>query len=117
MKSTKQRGYSFFKVLVIMAFAVLVLSVGIPSVRTFAGQTSLKGCEANVAAITRLENEYYKQLGKHTDEYVNLDFVSEESDLFRAGLLSKEDINCKKTDGQYQWQEVNGQVVLVCNGH
>ena len=117
MKKNGQGGFSFFKLMIIMTVVVLVLCIGIPSIKTFAGQTGSNACNNNIKTITRLEEEYYKQIGEHTEEYNNLDVVGENSTLFKAGLLSKEDIECKKTGGVYQWQNVDEAIVLVCTGH
>lgn len=117
MKSYGQRGSSFFKILMVLTIVVIVICVAVPSYRTVAGQSGARACENNIATIVRLENEYYNQIGRHTDEYLNLDYVDTDSDLFKAGLLSDDDIACKQTDGDYRWQEVNGIVVLVCTGH
>lgn len=117
MKSYWQKGASFFKVLLTLTIVVVVICVAIPSYRAVAGQTGIRACENNIATIVRLENEYYKQIGWHTEEYLNLEYVDEDSDLYKAGLLSEDDINCKQTDGEYQWQEVEGIVELVCSGH
>jgi len=117
MKNFWQRGASFFKILLVLTIVVVLICVAVPSVKTVAGQSGARACENNIATIDRLENEYYKQIGRHTDEYQNLEFVDEDSDLYKAGLLSEDDIACKQTEGQYQWQEVDGIVVLVCTGH
>jgi len=117
MKRFSQGGYSFFKVLVILTVAALILIVGIPSIKTLAGQTGENACKNNIETISRLEDEYYSMMGTHTKEYTNLDYVDEDSTLFVAGFLSEDDINCRQTGGQYKWQEVNGRVILVCTGH
>ncbi len=117
MKISPQGGFSFFKFLIMMTVIVLVLCVGIPSFKALAGQTGIRACEANIATITKLENDYYRMMGEHTKEYINLEIVDKDSTLFRAGFLSEDDIVCKQTDGQYQWQNVDGEIKIVCTGH
>lgn len=117
MKINNQKGYTFLKTMVILTVAVVVICVGIPSIRTVAGQSGVRACENNIETITRLENEFYRLTGEHTDEYINLEIVDEDSDLFKYELLSRDDIRCRQTDGHYQWKSVDGKVVLVCSGH
>ncbi len=117
MKSYWQKGASFFKLLLVLTIVVVIVCVAIPSVRTVAGQSGTRACGNNITTIVRLENEYYKQIGRHTDEYLNLEYVNSDSGLYKAGLLSEEDITCKQTNGKYHWQEVDGEIVLVCTGH
>ena len=117
MKKNRQGGFSFFKLMVIMMFVVLVLCIAVPSIKTMAGQSGASACEHNIKTITRLEGEYYRQIGEHTPEYTNLGIVDENSTLYMTGLLSKEDIECASTGGVYQWQIVDGETVLVCTGH
>lgn len=53
----------------------------------------------------------------HTEEYKELEYVDEDSTLFVAGFLAEDEVTCRQTDGQYQYQLVDGQVVLMCTGH
>lgn len=117
MMNNNQKGYTFLKTMVILTVAVVVICVGIPSIRTVAGQSGERACENNIETIKRLENEFFRLTGEHTTEYINLEIVNEQSDLFRYELLSKDDIRCRQTDGYYQWQNVDGKIVLVCSEH
>ncbi len=117
MKISQEGGFSFFKFILMLTVVVLVLCIGIPSVKTLAGQTGIRACESNIETITKLENEYYRIMGVHTYEYLNLDIVDEDSTLFAAGFLSEDDIICRQTGGRYQWQNANGEIILVCTGH
>ena len=117
MKISRQGGFSFFKFLIMMTVIVFILCIGIPSFKAVAGQNGIRACENNIETITRLEDEYYRIMGEHTKEYINLEAVGEGSTLFTVGFLSEDDIVCKQTGGHYEWQSINGETVLMCTGH